>query len=104
MLALACNPTARGSEESMAKLYALASTSAAFESILPAPPRDWSLSILFVQRDGAVAESKGARADEAGNLWVFDKSGTRIEFVGGARYADSPGLVVPLTAAANGAD
>jgi hypothetical protein len=102
ILALARNPTALDDATSFAKLYALASASAAFEPILPAPPRDWSLSIMFpAPQNAAAPEGKGMQADPAGNLWVFATDGSRSEFVGGARYAGAPDVLVPLMAAVN---
>jgi hypothetical protein len=101
LLALARNPKALGEGMSFAKLYGLASASAAFDSILPAPPRDWSLSIVFpALQDGPALKSKDARVDAAGNIWVFDTNGSRIEFVGGARFANALDVLVPTTAAA----
>jgi hypothetical protein len=102
ILALARNPTALAGGMPFAKLYGLASANAAFDPILPAPPQDWSLSIAFpAQQDGTDPENKAAQVDSAGNLWVFDTNGNRIEFVGGARYAGALDVVVSLTAAVN---
>ena len=98
----------RESPDSFATLYILASSNHAFDPALLVQPKEWTLAIVFPAEKGnlwnsaAMGSGGGSLSspaiDAAGNVWIQNKDGSRIEFIGGASSAGAPNVLLPIAA------